>query len=61
MWPFKKEEKAEKTYEVVLHLKSDAGYRFAGLTADDAFEDGGLVAKLALVQRMVLEELPPRK
>ena len=32
-----------------------------GQSPREAFEDGGLVAKLALIQRMILEELPPRK
>ena len=44
---------------VVTEIMVRAG--MDGQSADDAFEDGGLVAKLALIQRMILEELPPRK
>lgn len=41
--------------EILIRTKRE------GQSSDNAFEDGGLVVKLDLIQRMISEELPPKK
>ena len=60
MWPFKKKEKKEKpaeekTFAVELRLKSRGGYRFGGMTSDDAIL---LVRKIKEAARQPMPYVP---